>query len=121
MSSKEVSEDLRTGRTAKLALAGFALLGTIVAAVAVCTPAVAHDNGQFTNVTPAVRTWFHGVRSPTGVPCCDIADGHRTDFQMRKNKYWVPINGTWMPVPPQAVVNNSGNPVGDAVVWYSRS
>lgn len=93
-------------------------LGALVAIV-VWTPAVAHDNGQFANVPPAVRTWFHNVKSPHGIPCCDIADGHRTDFDMRKNQYWVPINGTWMPVPPEAVLANAGNPVGDAVVWYS--
>lgn len=38
---------------------------------------------------------------------------------MRKNRYWVPINGTWTPVPPEAVLTNVGNPVGDAIVWYS--
>jgi hypothetical protein len=101
------------------AAANSVLLRIAVATFAVCTPAVAHDNGQFDNVSPTVRAWFRDVRSPSGVPCCDIADGHRTDFQMRKNQYWVPINGTWMPVPPEAVVNNAGNPVGDAVVWYS--
>jgi hypothetical protein len=115
MSSKRIFEECSAGGTA----AHFALLGMAAAVFVVCTPAVARDNGQFTNVSPAVRTWFHDVKSPSGVPCCDIADGHRTDFQMRKNQYWVPINGTWMPVPPQAVINNSGNPVGDAVVWYS--
>lgn len=115
MSSKDILLKRPRGR----AVISFILLRMAVAAFVVCTPAAAHDNGQFNNVSPAVRTWFHDVRSPSGVPCCDIADGHRTDFQMRKNQYWVPINGTWMPVPPQAVVNNAGNPVGDAVVWYS--
>lgn len=114
MSSKRIlKKRLMSRAAAKL------VLSTAIAAVGVGAAALAHDNGQFTNVSPAVRTWFRDVRSPSGVPCCDIADGHRTDFQMRKNQYWVPINGTWMPVPPQAVVNNAGNPVGDAVVWYS--
>ena len=88
-------------------------------AVAIGTPALAHDNGQFSNVSPSVREWFKGVKSQHGVPCCDIADGHRTDYDMRKNQYWVPINGNWMPVPADAVLDNVGNPVGDAVVWYS--
>jgi hypothetical protein len=90
-----------------------------LAVLAVCTPALAHDDGQFSNVSPSVRAWFKNVKSPHGVPCCDIADGHRTAFDMRKNQYWVPINGTWMPVPDEAVLTNVGNPVGDAVVWYS--
>jgi hypothetical protein len=41
------------------------------------------------------------------------------DFDMRGNRYWVPINGTWMPVPHEAVLTGVGNPVRDAVVWYS--
>jgi hypothetical protein len=90
-----------------------------LAVLAVCTPALAHDNGQFSNVSPSVRAWFKSVKSQHGVPCCDIADGHRTDYDMRKNQYWVPINGTWMPVPDEAVLNNVGNPIGDAIVWYS--
>jgi hypothetical protein len=90
-----------------------------LAAVAIATPALAHDNGQFANVSPSVRAWFKSVKSQHGVPCCDIADGHRTDYDMRNNQYWVPINGNWMAVPPDAVLNDAGNPVGDAVVWYS--
>jgi hypothetical protein len=59
------------------------------------------------------------VKSPTGLPCCDIADGHPTDYDMRENTYWVPINGEWMKVPQDAVVHDEGNPTGEAVVWYT--
>lgn len=90
-----------------------------LALLAICTPALARDNGQFADVSPSVRAWFKSVKSQHGVPCCDIADGHRTDYDMRKDQYWVPINGNWMPVPPDAVLDTVGNPVGDAVVWYS--
>jgi hypothetical protein len=82
--------------------------------------AAAMDNGQYENVPPHIRDWFKGVRSPHGIPCCDIADGHRTDYDVRTDGYWVPIDGQWMPVPPEAVVQNAGNPVGEAVVWYSQ-
>jgi hypothetical protein len=63
------------------------------------------------------------VRSPNGVPCCDIADGHRTTWDRRPGdpRYWVPIEGEWTPVPPEAVVYNAGNPTGEAVVWYVRN
>ena len=90
-----------------------------LAVMSFCTPALARDNGQFANVPDNVKAWFKNVKSPHGVPCCDIADGHRTDYDMRDNQYWVPINGNWMPVPPEAVVDDAGNPIGDAVVWYS--
>lgn len=91
----------------------------VLAVLAIGTPALARDNGQFADVSPSVRAWFKSVKSQHGVPCCDIADGHRTDYDMRKDQYWVPINGNWMPVPPDAVLDTVGNPVGDAVVWYS--
>ncbi len=83
-------------------------------------PAAATDQGQYANVPESIRAWFKNVRSPNGVPCCDIADGHRTEFDMRQDGYWVPIDGVWLPVPGDAVVKNAGNPVGEAVVWYTK-
>jgi hypothetical protein len=98
-------------RTAAAALAAIVMLATA---------AIARDSGQFTDVPDTVRSWFKGVRSPHGVPCCDIADGHRTTWDKHPGdeRYWVPIDGEWRPVPPEAVVYNAGNPVGEAVVWY---
>jgi len=80
--------------------------------------AAAFDNGQYNNVPDNVRSWFKSVRSPHGVPCCDIADGHRTDYDVRSDGYWVPIEGKWQHVPPESIVYSAGNPVGEAVVWY---
>jgi hypothetical protein len=82
--------------------------------------ATAHavDRGQYENVPDDVRTWLKGVRSPTGVPCCDISDGHRTDYNVRLGAYWVLINGLWWQVPEKAIVRNAGNPLGEAIVWY---
>jgi hypothetical protein len=97
------------------------MLTSVLFAPVLSTAVLAHDNGQFGNVPPEIRAWFKSVKSHAGVPCCDIADGHRTDYDMRESKYWVPINGEWMMVPPEAVVEDSGNPTGDAVVWYSES
>jgi hypothetical protein len=84
------------------------------------TRALARDNGQFGNVPPEIRAWFKSVKSHAGVPCCDIADGHRTDYDMREGQYWVPINDQWIRVPAEAVVDDAGNPTGDAVVWYTE-
>jgi hypothetical protein len=85
-------------------------------------PAQAFDNGQFGDVPDNVRAWFKNVRSPNGIQCCDLADGHRTDYDIRADRYWIPnpaIPGEWIAVPPEAVVHNAGNPVGEAVVWYA--
>jgi hypothetical protein len=80
--------------------------------------ALAFDNGQYNDVPPDIRAWFRNVLAPNGVPCCDISDGHRTEYDVRNGAYWVPIEGEWMLVPERAVIRNAGNPVGEAVVWY---
>lgn len=93
--------------------------GMIIAALSTISfTAAAFDNGQYSNVPDNIRSWFKGVRSPHGVPCCDIADGHRTSYDIRSDGYWVPIEGEWRHVPPEAIVYNAGNPVGEAVVWW---
>lgn len=89
-------------------------------AFAFLSPAMARDNEQYKDVPPEIRAWFKSVKSHAGIPCCDIADGHRTDYETRGNTYRVPINGRWMDVPPEAVIDDSGNPTGDGVVWYSE-
>ena len=95
----------------------------ILVLISICVlslPVRAFDNGQYADVPNDVRSWFKGVRSPRGVPCCDIADGHRTTWKGDEaGRYWVPINGQWVEVPEEAVVYNAGNPFGEAVVWYT--
>ncbi|HEY8337558.1 MAG TPA: hypothetical protein VIQ05_27495 [Tardiphaga sp.] len=86
--------------------------------VAFTGTAFAVDRGQFEHVPDDVRAWFKAVIAPNGVPCCDITDGHRTDYEVREGAYWVPIEGIWMQVPGHAVIRDRGNPVGEAVVWY---
>jgi hypothetical protein len=46
-----------------------------------------------------------------------LRDGHRTGYDIRQGQYWVPIDGDWCPVPPEAVIKTE-NPVGEAIVWY---
>jgi len=84
-------------------------------------PVRAFDNGQYADVPDNVRSWFKSVRSPRGVPCCDIADGHRTTWKGDETgRYWVSINDEWVQVPEEAIVYDAGNPVGEAVVWYTN-
>ena len=96
-------------------LAHFVLLACLSV---LASAALAFDNGQYDNVAPDIRAWFKSVMAPNGVPCCDISDGHRTTYDVRKGAYWVPIEGEWMIVPERAVIRDRGNPVGEAVVWY---
>lgn len=91
-------------------------------------PAHAFDSGQYEGVDPQLRSWFKGVKSKNGVPCCDMADGHQTDFKVDEaGHYFVPIaevqdglNPVWMRVPDNAVITSQGNPNDRAVVWYVR-
>ena len=39
---------------------------------------------------------------------------------MRDGHYWVPVEEQWTEVPEHTVIRNTGNPIGEAVVWYYR-
>jgi hypothetical protein len=80
--------------------------------------ALAFDNGRYEDMPADIRAWFRNVLAPNGLPCCDISDGHRTDYDMRNGAYWVPIDGAWIEVPERAVIHGARNPVGQGVVWY---
>ena len=69
-----------------------ALSLVIGALIFVSGTALAVDRGQFENVPDDIRAWFKGVRSLEGAPCCDISDGHRTNYDVRAGRYWVPID-----------------------------
>ncbi|MFX7071610.1 hypothetical protein ABTI09_20175, partial [Acinetobacter baumannii] len=73
MRGESAAED-RMQRFAQAAL----LAGWSVAAGA----AHAFDNGQYDHVPPEIRAWFKSVIAPNGVPCCDISDGHRTEYDV---------------------------------------
>ena len=78
----------------------------LLACCALAGTALAFDNGQYENVPPDIRAWFKGVIAPNGVPCCDISDGHRTEYDYREGAYWVPIEGQWMQVPAHAIIRD---------------
>ncbi len=84
--------------------------------------------GQYAQYNDQERTWFKTTRSPNGVPCCNIADGHLTTWRAvpesgENSTYEVPLtdaagNLQWTPVPKAAIVRDAGNPFNDAVVWF---
>src|SRR5271155_5275817 len=94
--NRHCSSVLENFMSCRITVAALLVLAPVVFTPALSTAALAHDNGQFGNVSPEIRAWFKSVKSHNGIPCCDIADGHRTDYDMRESKYWVPINGEWM-------------------------
>jgi hypothetical protein len=100
----------------------FVFTGVAIAvalAAALAGKVVAMDREELRNVPPQVRNWFESMKSPSGKLCCSYADGHRTEYDMRENNYWVPINQVWTPIPPEVVIYDQGNPFSEAVVWYN--
>jgi hypothetical protein len=95
----------------------FAWMAALMFCAFSAATAAAMDRGQFRNVPPEIREWFENMRSPKGILCCSYADGHRTGYDIWQGQYWVPIDGDWYPVPPEAVIKTE-NPVGEAIVWY---
>ena len=91
----------------------------VALAAALAGKVVAMDREELRNVPPQVRNWFESMKSPSGKLCCSYADGHRTEYDMRENNYWVPINQVWTPIPPEVVIYDQGNPFSEAVVWYN--
>src|SRR5882672_11137497 len=95
-----------------------ALIGLLVGGL---QRAFGFDKPEYQSLDPKIRDWFKSVRSKNGIPCCDIADGYRTDYDQKPdNHYWVPIAGEWRQVPTEAVVENAGNPTGEAIVRYVK-
>lgn len=63
--------------------------------------------------------WFKSLKQPgSGASCCDVTDCKRTEFTIEGNSYRAIVNGKWMDVPPEKVISNVGNPVGQAIVCY---
>ena len=66
-----------------------------------------------------LHNWFTTLKNKNSVPCCDGADGKSVrdvDWDTHDGKYRVRMDGKWMDVPPEAVVE-SPNKFGPAVVW----
>ncbi|MGY3614471.1 hypothetical protein [Bradyrhizobium sp. USDA 10063] len=76
-------------------------------------PAHAHDSGH-----PELNHWYESLRSGKG-PCCDGTDAKRVDdadWESKDGHYRVRIDGEWVDVPKEAVVDGP-NLAGRAMVW----
>jgi hypothetical protein len=64
------------------------------------------------------KAWFDSLRSGKG-PCCADYDGHilaDVDWESRDGHYRVRIEGQWIDVPDDAVLNQP-NKDGRTIVW----
>jgi hypothetical protein len=102
-------------------LTKLALASALSLACFLSLPTLAHDpDGIYRNLPQATRDWFHNLRANGGSLCCDMADGHPTEWKAdeKSGAYQVHIEGKWIDVPPESVIYHQGNPTDTAWVWY---
>ena len=83
--------------------------------IRIVRPYAADQGGQATRQQSPLKPWFDSLKSQKGF-CCSVADGQETEYEMRDNNYWAPIDGVWQPVPTEAVITEP-NKVGRAMKW----
>ncbi len=78
------------------------------------TVASAHDHTR-----PSLDPWFKSLKSRAGAHCCDGSDYTRledVDWESRDGRYRVRIDGQWVDVPEDALVDGP-NKAGVTMVW----
>lgn len=71
---------------------------------------------------PTLSQWFRSLRQPgTGISCCSMADCRTTDYRIVAEGYEALIDGVWLSVPAERVLDHIDNPTGRAVVCYLPS
>jgi hypothetical protein len=79
----------------------------------------ARDDGQYTN-SPN-KSWFQSLKIPgTQSSCCDLSDCHTVDYDIKGDHYRAFVEGEWVDIPNDKVLNNVGNPVGQGVACYAK-
>ena len=91
----------------------YAALAILAVMLSTSTIAHAHDHAR-----PELNAWYESLRSGKG-PCCDGSDAKRVDdadWENRDGHYRVRIDGEWVDVPREAVVDGP-NRAGRTMVW----
>jgi hypothetical protein len=95
----------------------FRHLTPIFFGIAMCALAVhgarAHDHDH-----PELNGWYQSLHSGKG-PCCDGSEAKRVDdadWESKDGHYRVRIDGEWVDVPAEAVVDGP-NRAGRTMVW----
>lgn len=77
-------------------------------------PAIAHDHAR-----RELDGWYAHLRNKHGIPCCDGSDAARVedaDWESHDGHYRVRLDGQWVDVPDEAVVEEP-NKDGRTLVW----
>lgn len=126
-----MADDLHGDEDTEANLMAAILLAVIVAALVAAIISMAHGRElyqwQYAQYSDEQRNWFKTERSPSGVPCCDVADGHLSTWIVGESEtgYMVAVDNPdspggfeWVPVPKSALIVNSPSPDGETWVWY---
>jgi hypothetical protein len=92
---------------------GYAPVAIFAVMLSTFTIARAHDQER-----PELDGWYESLRSGKG-PCCDGSDAKRVDdadWESKDGHYRVRIDGEWVDVPKEAVVDGP-NRAGRTIVW----
>lgn len=92
----------------------------ILALVIALSPAQAHKTAEWERIDRDTEKWFKSLRDKDGTPCCDISDGHATQWKIEGDSYWVLLPNGWKQVPDETILRRTPNKVGQAIVWYSN-
>jgi hypothetical protein len=92
--------------------------GGVLAVCLATSSAMARDpTGKYAN--SPLASWFEAIHNKMGAYCCKNADGipvEDSDWDVKKDHYWVRLNLGWQMVPDGALVTEP-NKFGRAVVW----
>jgi hypothetical protein len=72
------------------------------------------------NADRQLAPWFQSLKQPgTGASCCSIADCRQVEYRMSGGHYQALVQGEWMAVPDDKVLQHQLNPTGHGVVCYT--
>lgn len=117
----EALRDARPGLFKRLCVWGGCI--GFVAAVFFLTLHFAHGrdlDGRYAG--SPLKGWFDNLKSGGGALCCSDADGTAlsdVDWETKDGRYRVRIDGEWIDVPGDAVINEP-NRAGHTMVWPYR-
>lgn len=82
--------------------------------------AVAADARPPQDADPALAPWFQSLHQPgTGLSCCSISDCRPTEYRMNGDDYETWVEGTWLVVPRDKILQRTDNPTGHAIVCWT--
>lgn len=74
------------------------------------------------NPDPGLSRWFGDLVDPdTGIPCCDETDCRVVEERVTNDHFEVLLEGRWHTVPAEKVLRRRENPIGRAVLCYSKA